>query len=111
METILGLLIVILPLVFKLVEKRLQASGRQQDAETVQEWIEMFSTEEEQEEKAPEAVKIQLVEEAPKAVKPKPVVQQKKPVKQILVEEEPKKKEKIDPKKLVIYSEIMKPKY
>ena len=29
----------------------------------------------------------------------------------ILEEEQPKKKEKIDPKKLVVYSEIMKPKY
>ncbi len=43
-----------------------------------------------------------------KRIPPKPAVK-KKP---ILVENEPEKKvEKIDPKKLVIYSEIMKPKY
>ena len=35
----------------------------------------------------------------------------KKPDAPILVEEETKRSEKIDPKKLVVYSEIMKPKY
>jgi len=29
----------------------------------------------------------------------------------ILQEEEPEQKERIDPKKLIVYSEIMKPKY
>ncbi len=44
-----------------------------------------------------------------KRVPPKPSVS-RKPM--MLVEDEPKKKgEKIDPKKLVIYSEIMKPKF
>ncbi len=43
-----------------------------------------------------------------KRIPPKPTV--RKPM--MLVEDEPKKKgEKIDPKKLVIYSEIMKPKF
>ena len=119
METILGLLIVVLPLVFKLVEKRLQASGRQQDAETVQEWIEMFdAADEDVQEKTEPAQQISVPEkpkpifvEAPRVVTPKQTAKPKKPARQILVEEEPKKKEKIDPKKLVIYSEIMKPKY
>lgn len=42
-------------------------------------------------------------EEAPRSVKPV-----KAP---ILQEEEPEQKERIDPKKLIVYSEIMKPKY
>jgi hypothetical protein len=55
-----------------------------------------------------------LFEEAQRAlpakqVQTKPSV--RKPEVPILVEEEPQEKEKIDPKKLVIYSEIMKPKY
>ena len=46
-------------------------------------------------------------------IKPKPsqFKAEKSSSKTMLVEEEPKKKEKIDPKKLVIYSEIMKPKF
>ena len=48
-----------------------------------------------------------VFEEGAKAVQPvAPKVDEP-----ILVEEEPKLKEKIDPKKLVVYSEIMKPKY
>ena len=44
------------------------------------------------------------VEEAPRML-------DENSVSPILKEIEPKKKEKIDPKKLVVYSEIMKPKY
>lgn len=43
------------------------------------------------------------VEEAPRSVKPVNA-----PIHQ---EEEPEQKERIDPKKLIVYSEIMKPKY
>lgn len=58
----------------------------------------------------PETVTDELVIEEAKAALPvQPSVQ--KPVAPILVEEEPAPKEKIDPKKLIIYSEIMKPKY
>ena len=58
----------------------------------------------------PETVTDELVIEEVKAALPvQPSVQ--KPVAPILVEEEPAPKEKIDPKKLIIYSEIMKPKY
>lgn len=56
-----------------------------------------------------------VVEEAERALPAKPAA----PVKPaqvkiqtpILEEEQPKQREKIDPKKLIIYSEIMKPKY
>ena len=43
------------------------------------------------------------VEEAPRSVEPVNTP--------ILQEEEPEQKERIDPKKLIVYSEIMKPKY
>ena len=46
METILGLLLVLLPLVFKLVEKKLKASGKVETAEKVHEWAEMFGKDE-----------------------------------------------------------------
>ena len=46
METILGLLLVLLPLVFKLVEKKLKASGNVETAEKVHEWAEMFGKDE-----------------------------------------------------------------
>ena len=44
---------------------------------------------------------------------PRPVVSVRKPLRSapILLEEEDVKRERIDPKKLVIYSEIMAPKY
>ena len=55
-----------------------------------------------------------ILEEAQRALPVKPVRPEpstKKAQTPILVEEEPQEKEKIDPKKLVVYSEIMKPKY
>ncbi len=54
----------------------------------------------------PEAVVQQMkVTKRPEHLKPA----NRKPV--MLIEDEPKKREKIDPKKLVIYSEIMTPKF
>ena len=135
METILGLLLVLLPLVFKLVEKKLKSSGHVATAEKVHEWAELFGNDKDddsdEEDVAPAPVQtapvVHPVEphhpvEAPRAVSPQPRVQQtpvkpmaprtRKPAsKPMLVEEKTEKKEKIDPKKLVIYSEIMKPKF
>ena len=129
METILGLLLILLPAIFKLVEKKLNASGKTQAAEQVHDWSELFGEdkddreEKEDQEKGEYAIPASPVfpqpvvpihePVRPKPVKPDPVrVKAKKTSsKPMLVEEEPKKKEKIDPKKLVIYSEIMKPKF
>ena len=130
METILGLLLVLLPLVFKLVEKKLKASGKVETAEKVHEWAEMFGKDEdwekddEDEEDSPAVVPVQPAAparpvEAPQVVslqqktRPEPVkpVTRMKAPKPAAVEDDTKKKEKIDPKKLVIYSEIMKPKF
>lgn len=127
METILGLLLVLLPLVFKLVEKKLKASGKVETAEKVHEWAEMFGKDEDWEKDdededdtlsvqpaaparpvdAPQVVSLQP-KTRPEPVKP--VTRMKAP-KPAVVDDDTKKKEKIDPKKLVIYSEIMKPKF
>ena len=117
METIIGLLIVLLPLVFKLIEKRLQNAAQNQQQEAgeapVEDWVETVRKHIEQQQAQNfvyENVEVveknevtQPVQEAPKAVVPK-----KKP---ILLEEEKKEKEKIDVKKMIVYSEIMSPKY
>ena len=60
-----------------------------------------------------------VIEEAERALPVQPVHKPMAPAKPvevkvqtpILEEEQPKQKEKIDPKKLIVYSEIMKPKY
>ena len=127
METILGLLLVLLPLVFKLVEKKLKASGKVETAEKVHEWAEMFGKDEdwekddEDEDDTPsvqpaaparpvEAPRVVSLQQKTRPEPVKPVTRMKAP-KPAVVEDDTKKKEKIDPKKLVIYSEIMKPKF
>ena len=60
-----------------------------------------------------------VIEEAERALPVQPVHKPMAPAKPvevkaqtpILEEEQPKQKERIDPKKLIVYSEIMKPKY
>ena len=94
MEEILGLLIIIAVSIFKAVNKKLEKSGtptapaapapEQENPFDFKRWI----------------------EEAPKAVEP--VTPAPKPIMEV-AEEKPEK-EKIDPKKLIIYSEIMTPK-
>ena len=134
METILGLLLVLLPLIFKLVEKKLKSSGNTKAADKVHEWAEVFGQKEDDlddkedddddDDDVPATVTVipvdQPAQEAPSVVAPvQPVpvrsaaarVAAKKPSKPMFEEEETKKKEKIDPKKLVVYSEIMKPKF
>ena len=131
MEEIIGLLIVVGTLILKVVGNRLEKSGKKAAPEAVPQeepevdfdfkgWVrealydaEAETKAEEPLDKAPLELKpeAEAVRAQPKPVQPKPV---KKPVvrKPILEEEESGKKgEKIDPKKLVIYSEIMKPKF
>lgn len=142
METIIALLFVLLPIVFKLIGKRLEKSGKTDQAARMrnvakelgmdpddEEFIKMFQEAEAEAERVaeleaagrngwdepsgleskphemPEQEAKPAVKETEKFV-PKGV--KKQPV---LKEEEPKKKQKIDPKNLVVYSEIMKPKY
>ena len=131
MEEIIGLLIVVGTLILKVVGNRLEKSGKKAAPEAVPQeepdvdfdfkgWVREALYDAEAEAKAEEPLdqapvvmkpEAEAVRVQPKPVKPNPV---KKPVvKQPILEEEisEKKGEKIDPKKLVIYSEIMKPKY
>ena len=96
METVFTILIILIPIAFKLIGKKLEQAGQEP---VLSEHPLMQEVQE-------------PVEKVKKQSKPlkkeKPVVKVATP---ILKEEQPKEKEKIDPKKLVIYSEIMKPKY
>ena len=132
METIIGLLFILLPVILKIIGKRLEQSGQPEKAKKLQDFLDTISSEEDDVDDEMEVEYDddgQIISVHPKMIwkpepvstpapektfvfesKPAPAVKkQKKPV---LVEETPKKKsEKIDPKKLVIYSEIMKPKF
>ena len=132
METIIGLLFILLPVILKLIGKRLEQSGQPEKAKKLQDFLDTISSEEDDVDDEMEVEYDddgQIVSVHPKMIwepepvstpapektfvfesKPAPAVKkQKKPV---LMEETPKKKsEKIDTKKLVIYSEIMKPKF
>lgn len=145
METIIGLLFILLPVILKLVGKRLEQSGQPEKAKKLQDLLNTVydgkaETEElETEDEPDDDLEVeydddgQIVSVHPKMTwkpEPAPVVMEKPKTdpqihlwevkegvatvkkKPILVEEAPKKKrEKIDPKKLVVYSEIMKPKF
>lgn len=129
METIIGLLFILLPLIFKLIGKKLEKAGQAEKAGQLKELAEMFGGEDEapvthtwqpepvlepESEPQPEPVAPVVVMEPVRhipakqaPVKPSVKVKPKK----AMLEEKPVKKEKIDPKKLVVYSEIMTPKY
>ena len=130
METIIGLLFILLPVILKLIGKKLEKSGKTDVSEKMREIVETMgenyegspfedwlngASEPKEEQEAPAAVQpvapVEPVAVAKPAVKAKPAAKTPKVKKPILVEEEKKKGEKIDPKKLVIYSEIMKPKF
>jgi hypothetical protein len=117
METIIGLLIVLLPLVFKLIGKRLEQAGQVQpqveDEVLEEDWAETVRRYVEQQQAQAEVFVPSQAEVEPqeKTVVEAPRVVPKKKSKPILIEEEKKEKEKIDVKKMIVYSEIMKPKY
>jgi hypothetical protein len=105
MDGLITVLIIAAAIIFKVVGKNLKsAAGDEVFPHVPFEPEDVPSVEEEK----------PLFEEAQIALPAKPVQTKpsvRKPEVPILVEEEPQEKEKIDPKKLVIYSEIMKPKY
>ena len=129
---------ILLPVVLKLIGKRLEKAGKTQqpmtpqEQEPIEDWEETIKRYLEQqtvvEPVAPEALKPEP--SAPETLVPEPMVKDSvearvvaRPKKQkqhqkntnkrapILLEEEKKQKEKIDLKKMIVYSEIMKPKY
>ena len=103
MEEIIGLLVVLAVGIFKAVNKKFENAGKEKEVSM------------------PEPVVIRqepvVPKKRPMAPKQKPsaievVERQTKVRKPILIEEEEKgPKEEIDPKKLVLYSEIMTPKF
>ena len=124
METIFGLLVILLPLIFKLIGKKLEQAGNLEKAKRFQELAERMTSDSDEDSKKNtievseidfnDAVKQQSV--APGYVPTKeerPVAEVRK--KQVAVEKEKvvkkEEREKIDPKKLVIYSEIMNRKF
>ena len=105
----IGLLFVLIPLIFTLIGKKLDKAGKE-SADEVGEAPSMPEAFPSLEKFAPER-------EAERALKPEaepePMPKQK-PSHTQSASQSPKQKEKsekIDPKKLVIYSEIMKPKF
>lgn len=135
MEEIIGLLIIVAISIFQGVSKKLEKSGKQQGPESpvgpkahcpsetgsddspfdIKKWIDEAVKEAEVEmgmNREPEEDLSASVEEAA-SVRPvtmaKSVVARKPPI--MNIEEEKTNKEKIDPKKLIVYSEIMNPKY
>lgn len=140
METIIGLLFILLPVIFNLIGKRLEKSGKQETASRMREIAKTLGADDDDSEvikwfgeKEKDNMDQQVEDPVPVMPEPVQVVIEPKPVyvapqkaapmaenvkrttakpKKVLLEEpEQKKREKIDPKKLVIYSEIMKPKY
>lgn len=96
METVFTILIILLPITLRLIGKRLEQAGQGQVLT---------------EHPFMQQVQEPIVE---KKQQPKPVKQDKQVVKSSMLvdnDQQTKDKDKIDPKKLIIYSEIMKPKY
>ena len=129
METIIGLLFVLLPVIFNLIGKKLEKSGKTAGAgkmrdiakalgadedDTIAKWLE---SKDDESEPAPVEVRSVPVEVKPRTFmnEAQPAVSripQKKVTPAVAVKNVPdKRKEKIDPNKLVVYSEIMKPKF
>ena len=108
METIIGILGAIAVLIFKVIEKKMKDS-----AQIPREHEEVFPDLRE-DVAEPEIVYVpkEKAVEVPKEKAPAPTKRNAPPVKmQKEASESPDKKEKIDPKKLVVYSEIMNRKY
>ena len=97
----IGLLCLLIPLVFTLVSKKLDAAGKQGDEAKAPSMPEV----------APSIKKFEPEKEAAPAIKPNSKAASKSAAKQAAKPVDQPVKGKIDPKKLVIYSEIMKPKF
>lgn len=128
METIIGLLFILLPVIFKLIGKRLEQAGKAEGAGKIREiskkYLDSDSEDTEFEDirqwfngnsepVAQVPVEAPVMEMPVEEAVPAFDILKKDKKSPILLEEDSnkEKKEKIDPKKLVVYSEIMKPKY
>ena len=120
------MIIVLLPVIFKLIGKKLEKSAAQpqetdEQQAPIEDWAEVLrrhiEAQQQQQEVARPAAPVQQ-QPVQQSVAEEGVPQTRRPdrtaprrVKPILQEEEQRPKEKIDKKKLIMYSEIMKPKY
>lgn len=132
MDEIITIVIVAAAIIFKVVGKKLGSAGENEVFPPVPVDSDMRNYPEtetdtataEEEFKEPffrtkPVVDEVVIEEAERALPVQPVHKPMAPAKPvevkaqtpILEEEQPKQKERIDPKKLIVYSEIMKPKY
>ena len=117
METVIGLLIVLVPLIFQLIGKSLEKAGKTSSADKMKKVAELFGGEETEEPapvaSVPPVPPVQPVRKTQRPPAPAPVTAKRRtaPMAPVLDEKQPSSHEKIDPKKLVVYSEIMKPKY
>ena len=139
METIIGLLFILLPVIFKLIGKKLEQSGKTDKADALKElaetpildWLEgKPKMDKDMYVEYDDDGHVTSVQPRDKYVpkQPDPIVtpafvhepmpegkaqfkhaNRRKPMLEEEVQE--KKREKIDPRKLVVYSEIMKPKF
>lgn len=94
MDEIIGLLFLIVPVVFSLIGKKLEKAGKDEAPDVLPE---------------PHVQEVRP-EEAPRSIR-KPLKPYKPHRTAGEAPETPRRKDPIDPKKLVIYSEIMKPKF
>ena len=111
-ELLLGLAFVAVPVIFKWIGKSFEkAGGQPMPQDTVQDEFEQDFRAwlEEQPELTRPVEKVVEIKPKPKTITPV-VKQEVEPTVKPAVKPAAKK-EKIDPKKLVVYSEIMKPKY
>ena len=124
MDELITIVIIAAAVIFKVVGKKIGSAGGDEVFPTIPVDPDMMKESDPMEEIGEEkdlfyrsrpVVDEMVIEEAERAVPVKPETPVK-PVEvkvqtPILEEEQPKQKEKIDKKKLIIYSEIMKPKY
>ena len=134
METIIGLLFILLPVIFNLIGKKLEKSGKAVGASRMRDIAKALGSDEddtiarwlETKDDNPDPAEVQAetvaVQPAPVEVKPHTFMVEAQPAVSRIAPKKvkpaaavknvsDKRKEKIDPKKLVVYSEIMKPKF
>ena len=123
METIIGILGAIAILIFKVIEKKMKDSAQgtggpvagpepMRQYRTLEDVFPEVSHDYVEDTPEPKVIRVEIPKEAPKEIEAAQIKGKEKPL-EILKKVEPtaEKKEKIDPKKLIVYSEIMNRKY
>lgn len=118
METIITILIILIPIIFKVIEKKLDNAAKTQTSDSeqpIEDWAETLRRHIEAQQNMAQAQEPVKTAEPVVETPVKVTVEKKTPVKKapirVQLETDERKREKIDVKKLIVYSEIMKPKY